>query len=101
MEATYKTANGRLLIKVTGETVKDIFRQIAAVQDVFDIDTCGKCGQHEITFRCRVVDDNEYFEALCTSCGAALHYGQHKKGGTLFPKDWVVWKGDAAAERRA
>ena len=32
------------------------------------------------------MEDNDYYEMRCLSCGAALSYGQHKKGGTLFPK---------------
>ena len=46
----------------------------------------------------RTVEGNDYFELKCTDCGAVLSFGQHKKGGTLFPKrkdesGWLKNKG--------
>lgn len=87
MEAQYRTRSGRLVFKLQGETVKDIFRAIGQVQEVFDGDAaCGACGSAQILFRTRAVDDNEYFELHCHDCYARLAFGQHKKGGTLFAK---------------
>ena len=37
-------------------------------------------------FVVRNVDGNDYYELRCNDCGAVLAFGQHKKGGTLFPK---------------
>ena len=34
----------------------------------------------------RSVEGNDYYELRCGNCGGILSFGQHKKGGTLFPK---------------
>lgn len=86
MEAQYKCRNGHLTLKVTGETQKDLFRELARAQDVFEAEqACGICQGTEISFRVRGVEDNEYFELQC-ACGARFQFGQHRKGGSLFPK---------------
>jgi hypothetical protein len=86
MEAQYKTRNGSLVIKVEGETQKDIFRELARAQETFEAETeCGICKSTQLRFRVRAVDDNEFFELQCV-CGARFEFGQHKRGGSLFPK---------------
>lgn len=86
MEAQYRTRDGRLIVKVAGETQKDLFRELARAQETFEAETeCGLCKSTDIKFSVRVVDDNEYFELRCV-CGATFQFGQHKKGGSLFPK---------------
>ena len=96
MEATYKTANGRLMIKVSADTQKDLFREIAEAQAVFDAQQeCGKCACKEIRFNVRTLEKGSYYELNCTGCGAQFRFGQHKSGSTLFPKTkdgWVEWK---------
>jgi hypothetical protein len=85
IEATYKTMRGNLLLKVSGETVKAVFKEIAHVAEVFDADTeCGLCHSTDLRYRTRTIDGNDYFELSCLSCGGALKFGQHKTGGTLF-----------------
>lgn len=87
VKANYKTRNGQILCEVQGETVKDLFRGISQAQEVFEsANACGACQSNAIRFIHRVVDDNEYFELGCADCFARLQFGQHKKGGTLFPK---------------
>lgn len=89
MKANYKTGNGRLMFEVNGETAKDIFRQISQVQEVFDAETqCGCCGDKNLKFLARQVDDFDFYELACSSigCRARFAFGQAKKGGALFPK---------------
>ena len=87
MEAQYKTRNGSLILKVEGETQKDIFRELARAQETFEAESeCGICKSTQIRYRVRTVDENEYFELQCCACGARFEFGQHKKGGSLFPK---------------
>ena len=86
MEAQYKTRDGRLLIKVEAEHQKGLFKELAATQEVFESESeCGCCHSQELRFRVRVVDENEFYELAC-NCGARFEFGQHKKGGSLFPK---------------
>ena len=47
---------------------------------------CGLCGSNNLRFVVRNVEGNDYYELRCVDCGALLAFGQHKKGGTLFPK---------------
>jgi translation initiation factor 2 beta subunit (eIF-2beta)/eIF-5 len=93
MEATYKTANGRLMIKVEAESQKDLFKQIAQAQDVFDAQgACGECESASIRLRVRHHEKGDYYEMVCNACGAQFSFGQHKTGGTLFPKHELGWK---------
>jgi hypothetical protein len=109
MKAHYKTGNGRIVIEIQGETVKDVFRAIAQAQEVFEAaHTCGSCNSEDIRFQVRTVEDNDFYELVCLECRAQLHFGQHKKGRTLFVKrrdeagnllaaeGWTQWKGKPA-----
>src|SRR4051812_24682245 len=87
MQAHYRTANGRLTFELTGDQ-KEIFEGIAQVQEVFEEEQCGRCGNKSLRFVVRTVDDKKYHEVHCTNsqCRAKLAFGQSQKGGTLFPK---------------
>lgn len=98
--------NDKLEFELEGTGQKEIFKELAMVQEIFSEKKCGVCGSENIKFVVRVVDDNEYYELRCMDCGAVLSYGQHKKGGTLFPKrkdgdgkylpnnGWYKWTGN-------
>ena len=108
MEAQYKTRDGRLLFKVDAENQKEIFKQIAVTQEVFEAETeCGCCHSKEIRFRVRTVDKHDFYEVACGACGARFEFGQHKNGRSLFPKrraedgtllpnrGWAKWEASA------
>lgn len=78
--------NDKLEFELEGAGQKEIFKELAMVQEIFSEKKCGVCGSENIKFVVRTVEDNEYYELRCMDCGAVLSYGQHKKGGTLFPK---------------
>jgi DNA-directed RNA polymerase subunit RPC12/RpoP len=85
MKAKYKVGD-KLEFELDGAGQKELFKEIANIQEIFGEAKCGVCGSENIRFVVRVVDDNEYYELRCMDCGAVLGFGQHKKGGTLFPK---------------
>lgn len=86
MKATFKTRTGCLIETSQVDTEKDLFRAIAKAQEIFSADDCcGSCGGQDISFRHRIIDENEYFELACRGCTATLKFGQSKKG-SLFPK---------------
>ena len=85
MKAKYKVGD-KLEFELDGAGQKELFKEIASIQEIFGENKCGICGSKNIKSIVRVVDDNEYYELRCMDCGAILSYGQHKKGGTLFPK---------------
>lgn len=118
MEAHYRAFNGKLVIKVEGSTIKDLFEQIGPVAEVLDgDDCCGKCQSPHIFPRARDArkkDDGKqvtYYELVCSDCGAKLSFGQHSEGGTLWAKrtddqgnaldhrGWKVYLGLPAPEK--
>lgn len=93
MIVNYTTADGRMSVQIEGKTQTDIWEQIAAFQDTFETGPCvrGKKSSTNIKYQVREVEDNKYYELVCTDPdfdlkGARLSFGQHKKGGTLFAK---------------
>ena len=86
MEINYKTANGRFSVKLDGTTIKELVEKVAEFQEIFEEDTCGACKGDNVKYGCRTVDENKYYEIVCKDCGCCLSFGQHKKGGSIFPK---------------
>lgn len=84
MKLNYKV-NDRLEFELEGSGQKEVFKELAVIQEIFGEKSCGLCNKDTIRFVVRNVDDNDYFELRC-DCGGILSFGQHKKGGTLFPK---------------
>lgn len=85
MKLIYR-ANEKLQFEIEAEGQKEIFKELALIQEIFSEDKCGLCGKSNLKFVVRNVDGNDYYELRCQDCGAILAFGQHKKGGTLFPK---------------
>jgi len=102
MKLIYKATN-RLEFELEGSGQKEVFKELATIQEIFGEETCGLCNNNNIKYVVRNVDDNDYYELKCTTCKGILSFGQHKKGGTLFPKrkddkgnympnnGWHVW----------
>ena len=87
MEAHYRAFQGRLIIKVEGSNIKELFEQIGPVAEVLDgDDACGKCGSAHIYPRAREAQGFTYYELVCSDCGAKLSFGQHRDGGSLWAK---------------
>jgi translation initiation factor 2 beta subunit (eIF-2beta)/eIF-5 len=78
--------NDKLTLKISAEGQKELFKDLSTVQEIFGENSCGMCGSTDIKYVVRTVDGNDYFELRCNKCGAILSFGQHKKGGTIFPK---------------
>jgi hypothetical protein len=76
-----------LMFELEAKEQKDIFRQVAEIQEVFSEKCCGLCGDTNLKFTVRNVEDNEFYEMRCTKpgCFGKLAYGQNKKGGTIYP----------------
>lgn len=78
--------NDRLEFTVEGAGQKEIFKELAVIQEIFGEEKCGLCGKSHLRFVVRNVEGNDFYELRCIECSAILSFGQHKKGGTLFPK---------------
>lgn len=87
MKLKYKVSD-KLEFELEGAGQKEVFKELATIQEIFGEEKCGLCGSTNFKFVVRNVDGNDYYELRCsdTKCKAILAFGQHKKGGTLFPK---------------
>jgi hypothetical protein len=99
LEANYKSIDNRITVKITGNDTKDLFEQIAKFDEIFCNNlTCKNCNKGETRLNVRNVESNNYYERVCNGCGFTFSFGQHKKGGTLFPKydkgkgGWSKWE---------
>ena len=88
IEANYKTSNGRIVFKVTGESEKALWEQIARLEATFGADSkCGCCQSTNIRYGHREVSGGfDYYELQCMDCRARLGFGQSKDTKGLFPK---------------
>ena len=106
MKAHLRTRDNRIGFEVEGASQKELFKQLAQIQEVFDAESlCGCCKSINIRFQVRTFDSNEFFELVCDACGARFQFGQAKKTNTLFPKrkenghllpnrGWSKWTGN-------
>ena len=104
MKVKYRPST-KLEFELEGSGQKEIFKELAVVQEIFYEEHCDVCKKDNLKFVVRNVDGNDYYEIRCLSCGSVLSFGQHKKGGTLFPKrkdennnwlennGWYKWTG--------
>lgn len=91
IKALVKVTN-QLTFQVEGETEKELFTDIARVQEVFNHNKCGKCGNTNVKYVCRKdSDNNDWLEIVCQDfkCRAKLTYGVTKTEGQVFPR--VRW----------
>jgi hypothetical protein len=89
MEAHFRTRNGQLSFKLSGATVKEVFEELAEVEEIFDMaQYCGVCQNTEIGHRVRENGGNKFYELHCLtpSCRARFSFGQSKDQKSLFPK---------------
>ena len=101
--------NPNTILEAEGKTVKEVFTNLAQLEDAFSIGQCGLCGS-AVNHVVRTVDKYTYYEARCLNkaCRAKFTFGQSKNTeGALFPqkkdKDgnwkanggWEIWRPQA------
>lgn len=84
MEAQLRLPNG-IVLKVEGDTQKELFMEIASANEVFGEPCCGLCKSQDIKIVLRVAGEHDFPEYHCQKCYARLSLGQNLKGGGLFP----------------
>lgn len=113
MKVSYKTRNGQFVFELEGANQKDLFEQIANVQELYEGLTASYNGKtsDRVNLRVREVDGNKFYEAVCVDedkdlRNARLSFGVNKVGGGLFPKrknddgsynannGWKKWNGE-------
>lgn len=86
MEATVKLAGDERIVKVSGDTPKDLFSEMAMAYEVFGETNCGLCHSTNIRPKHRQVEKYHYYEYECQDCRAKLQMGQlQDNSGGLFP----------------
>ena len=96
MKAEYTSSNGRLKFAVEGATPKDLFSELAGIQEVFDAENrCGCCQADDLHYRVRTSvaktgknagKSYDYYELVCMACNARFSFGQSMDLKNLFPK---------------
>ncbi len=85
---------GQLTFQFEAPSQKEMFKAIAATQEIFAEDACGACQSTKIRYVVREVKGDFYHEIQCTECGSKLAFGQSKvKQGELFPIRKLVTEG--------
>ena len=77
MKVKYRVGD-KLEFELEGSGQKEIFKELAIIQEIFAEEKCGLCGKNNLRFVVRTVDSNDYYELRCNDCGAVLAFGQHK-----------------------
>ena len=91
MEASLRSRDGRLVVKLQADGIKELFEAIGSAQDVIDADVvCGACQSPAIRYRVRTVLKFKYYEWWCGECHAVLQFGQLREGGGLFAKRYAA-----------
>jgi hypothetical protein len=85
MKVEFK-ASELFTVTAEGTTHAEVFGNVAGLAEVFSANTCGLCRSGNLIPIKRVVDDVAHYEMKCRDCGARLTMGQHKKGGSLYPR---------------
>jgi len=89
-------ATPKLWLEVEANSVTEAIEIISGYATVFSITKCGKCGSERVRPEHRVASGYNFYNIRCDECGAQFDFGQHKEGGTLFPKrdkGWYVYQG--------
>jgi hypothetical protein len=89
MKATLTVGDGALTFEVAGEKAKDIWAQVAQIQELFEAEIkCGLCACDELRYGHRVtkVGGFNYYELVCRACGGVFSFGQRRDTLDIFPK---------------
>ncbi len=86
MKCSYTSIDSRLQVDWDSGNVKEMFEQLAALQEVFEEPHCGCCQSTRIRADVRTPQTFKYFQLVCQQCGARLDFGQSKDLVRLFAK---------------
>jgi hypothetical protein len=105
MNVTYRVGD-RLTFELEEKTVVDVVERLHQIDEVFDNLVCPVNNSKDVHFVVREDKEaNKYYELRDRKSGYKLAFGQHKKGGTLFPRrkdaegnwlpnqGWTKWEG--------
>ena len=79
----------RLSFELNADNQRDMFEELAALQEVFGMLKCEKCSGTDLKYVVREnADKDKFYELYCQNqnCRARFEFGSHKQTKTLFPK---------------
>ena len=97
MKLTY--TNDKFTVDLEAEKMQGLFDQVANFQEVFENQTCGKCGKTNIRCCVRVSGKYTYREMKCLDCGAKLAFGTNETSEQMFPKNYRLDEGKDGPKR--
>jgi len=99
--------NPTTIVKVDGDSTRELVERVAHLQEIFAYDKCGICGS-PVRYVHRVAQGFHFYEVKCKDarrCGAALKLGQPKatpdwlfpskkaEDGSWLPNDgWIIYQ---------
>ena len=112
MKVQFVTGAGKSLrFEFDCADIKDVFVQMAPVQEIFEAGkACGACQSENVRVETRTHDANRFYSFRCTDCGAQLDLGQTRDGTRLFARrkdkddnwlpdnGWYKWQGQRGGE---
>jgi hypothetical protein len=92
LEVQYKSLDGRLAAKFSGNDNKEVFTSMAQFEEIFCNNTvCGHCKSENTRLNVREVEGNKYYARVCNDCQYSFSFGQKRKDSSLFPKTAQGW----------
>jgi hypothetical protein len=87
MKVSYKPSP-EVCIEFEAGDQKDIFSNLAKLQEILGENTCGKCKKNNVVFQVRTVGKFTYYEIRCKDCKAVLQFGQSDAG--IYPRRYKM-----------
>ena len=84
-----KHVNGNVTVTAEGDSMVEVFDQLASLEETFGDGQCGKCQGSDLTFILRKQSDYDFRELRCNNkqCRAKLIFGRPQQEDTkLYPK---------------
>jgi len=78
-------------VEADGSTLKEVFTELAALEECFNDKCCGVCKCTKTKFQVRKVNNFDFYEQACSDfkCRAKLAFGL-SEGGKMYPKRMVT-----------
>lgn len=83
--------NDRVTIQVEANGPIDMMEQIGHYVMILSQNTCGLCQSSNVHPEHAARSGYDFYSMRCFDCGGEFSFGQHKEGGTLFPKTDKGW----------
>lgn len=88
MRLLWRSKDGRMELSGEVPSVRAAWAKIAELEEVFDHEACGCCGNMDLFHDVREFSGNTFYKLVCKTCNAQLDYGFAKDDVSIYPKRW-------------